>query len=387
MNNIIKEELHSRMRKARELITKVPKSWQNLLDYYDKQPLENVIFKVYETVKEGIGWEEGPVQASGFEWYYDGSYKPEALGYGYRSLEKVPDLSAFKTGQTDQAGDDFDGGVKFGANLFVDSGGFSMADVCYPLYEFLEVEQWSKHEDVFINLFTCRFLYALHIAMAHIVQSDVFKKLNITRPFYFFANNHDWSPLLVYSLDDDAELEPLGSNSSLIIEELSKFIQSIDKKLVSLKLKGEYLLSLSEGPVENLEKALFDLPYLKDGGNSLKITGDELGSFCWEALSQAEYYEKLSFESLWHYFVQTCKDEIEHIDYPLIYLFLNNPEKAVARLNEYFRKNPDLKEDIVNSAKDCARWGREEPDETRWENPVWSLHKAKDSLMAMESLI
>ncbi len=65
-------------------------------------------------------------------------------------------------------------------------------------------------------------------------------------------------------------------------------------------------------------------------------------------------------------------------------ILLDSQKKSV--INERV-KNPDLKEDIVGSARNCARWGREKPNETRWKNPVWSLHKAQDSLMVMESLI
>lgn len=387
MNAQIREELCCRYTKAREEFGAVPKKLVPLLEYFDKQPLENVVNKLVSLLSKGMHWDD-PVQAAGFEWYYDGTSMPSALGYGYASIA-TPDLSTFVTGKTSQARDDFHGNVSFGAQQFCDSGEFDVAAVCYPLYEYLEVNALRDDDvDRLINLFTARLLYAMHLAMSVLARSETLESLPTKSPFFFFANNHDWSPILIYDFSDRGEAaEEFGDSEDLHVHGLQKFIDGLEKKKVKKLLKEDYVRRIRNGPVELLEKALLDLPFLKSDGHSLKIAGTDLVNFQYQKISDEEVYPALSFEALLNFFEATAKPKQKNIDYSLTYLFLNNPKRAVETLSERTKSDESMKEAIEWSIKNLLRWVEGPNIETRWHNPTWALKKSEAAIAAMKELI
>jgi len=390
MNNIIKKELLSRMTLARKAFTKVPKKLAPLLEYYDKQPLDNVVNYMISTLQESFRWNNDTVviQAAGFEWYYDGDEAPYALGYGYSSFNKLPNLKGFKSDKTDRVRDDFDGGLQFGKNEFVDCGGFNVAEACFPLFTYIDCEG-GEHAliDDFINLFTARMFYAMHLAMSAVVQSDAFNKLKIEKPFYFFANNHDWSPCLLFELNDEtSEPENFGNDASLVVPELDKFLKKLEKTKIKKLLQEDYVNSLQDGPIENYEKALLELPMLKSEGHSLKLTLKEISEFGGRIIRDKAYQE-ISFEALAFYcnlLITDPKSGIFNYKDAIIALYLNNSTKAEVFIEELTADNETLKDQLIDDFKNILRWVTDDAPETRYPNSNLHLYESEEAQLTMD---
>jgi hypothetical protein len=83
--------------------------------------------------------------------------------------------------------------------LFTDSGNFDFETIFEDIDELTENFP-DVYSEIHEYLSLVAFLH-LHIAFSHFVRSDVFKSLSITKPFYFFGNEHDYDHVLIYKLE------------------------------------------------------------------------------------------------------------------------------------------------------------------------------------------
>ncbi|MCP4132085.1 MAG: hypothetical protein GY754_14010 [bacterium] len=398
MNQLIKKEILARINNIEKSLSEMPDVLKPLLEYYKAQSVNALARKLVDVLEDAIQpWpKDKEIQAAGFEWYYDGGFYPEAPGYAYTGVITPPDFSSFEFGKSGKASDGFNGGIEFGPMLFGDSGGFEVAPVCYPLYEFLESKLGEDHWgelDLLIELFTLRMFYCMHLALGHVAGSESFKSLNIAKPFYLFANNHDWNPFLIYAQVEDAsgdEPVDLGENSSIEVEDLNGWFAYIQQKISENNQRKEMLNNLNISAPKGLETVLLRLPYLSNRGQSTLLSIDELKTFCWGPLSKPEFYKKISTEAFVHFFtvVLSASKELSvyDISYAMVFLFLNNPKEAYNTIREIIEKEPEKKSAIQDCAKDTLRWAAEH-NETRWDNPNFSLYKSGKAKKYMKKLL
>ena len=401
MNERIRREILARLEQAQANFPSLPESLKPLLDYYEQQSIPALARELVKDL-EGtfIFWkkQEYTVQAAGFEWYYDGTDLPDALGYGFESVKVAPDLSLIPIGSnTHQARADFDGGVQFGQNIFGDSGGFDLPAACFPFFhcQITRLEQEADEEwEALQNLYTLRLFYCMHLALGHLSQAESFRKFTLTKPFYFFANNHDWSPFLLFCYDGEPasgpEYELTGAGVTRV-ESLNDWVHELAATTAAQETRGDLIGSMLKKTPAEIEAVLLQLPELKAAnGESVTLTAGEMKSFVSQKISDPEYYEKISFEALQHLFELTSakkKLDLFDIHSSMIYLFLNAPERALEYFNEVMEKNPKkIKEVILDCAKNSLRWAGDRP-EHRWPNPNLALSKSAGARKAMQQLL
>jgi hypothetical protein len=399
LNERIKSEILTRLEKARAGLPDLPDSLKPLLGYYEGQSVVALARELARDLEDTFEiWGQGEaMQAAGFEWYYDGTDLPDALGYAFKEIKTPPDLSGIPIGSdTHKARADFDGGVQFENMMFGDSGWINLPAACFPFYEcqVAELEPEADDEwDALENLFTLRLFYCLHLALGYLSRSGAFSKLKLTTPFYLFANNHDWSPFLVFRYDnqpvsgDEYDLAGAGVTR---VESLSDWVNGIAALSQTKETRETLLSSMSRKSPAEMEAILLRLPELKRANaDPIVLVADELKAFASQTISDPAYCEQISFEALQHLFELTLakrKANLYDIHAALIYLFVNRAERAFEYVTEVMDRYPKKRETILDCAKNSLRWAGEDP-EHRWPNPNLALSKSAGARQAMERLL
>ncbi len=295
-----------------------------------------------------------------------------------------------------EARDDFDGGAEFGGMLFGDSGGFDVGAACFPVYE-AQVSGLEDEEDdawdALINLYTLRMFHRLHIALGHAVRSPEFRALNMKTPFYFFANNHDWSPFLVFVHDGESSEEAEFDLHSVtpVSNEVESMADWLEELRASIR-RGESLEALlrsvaAKSPGE-LEQALLQLPELDDGqGGRITLSLEELKNFGGQSLSRTEYYEAISFDAFARLFdaILASQDAgLYDLHASMVYLFLRDSNRAEEYLRAAIEADPGREQVLKDAARNTVRWAGDRP-EHRWPNPNLALSESPAALAAMKA--
>lgn len=217
MNKRIYQEIMARLGNAQNMLPNLPSMVHPVWEAFEAQQPEHLAnelvpqlrnaFKIWADPKYTGAPEGARLQAAGFEWYYDGSAWPDVLGYGYTLAVASPELVDPSIRNISHlASDDFGGGVELDDCVFCDSGGFDIGIVCAPLYEQVidigigSIEELTEAVDALINLYMLRVYQCLHLAMYDSIRSEEFSNLQRKTPFLFLANNHDWSPFLLFEV-------------------------------------------------------------------------------------------------------------------------------------------------------------------------------------------
>jgi len=385
MNKIIENELRSRLRIAKENEPFIPEDLKPLLEYYEKQPLDAVVNFLVSNLTEAFShWSnEEKVQAFGFEWYYDGREFPQVLGYGYANLKKKPVLEN-KVSTSGSVRNDFNGAVKFGTNVFVDNTGFDVARACYPLYECEQANLCDEDDDVwdyFHNIFTLRMFLGMHLALKHIVSTDVINKFS-TSPFYIFANNHDWSPFILYAESTpliEAE-EFLVKDCSLEIQELKEWLEGIKQITVDRENREKALSSIRDFDPKKMQSFLIGLPEYQMDSGLIQLSEEEWIVNCRSKLSERSFLGEVSFESVYHLFnllvTSSTEPNLYRLSDALVFIFIKDSAEAQKRVLDLYTQQPDKIDFIKDAAKNTLRWANDRPD-IRNPNPIFALSKDK----------
>lgn len=171
----------------------------------DEQMIASMVEELIPNFQFGV-----ETQFQGFEWYYDGYNYPFVTGYHGPSCSTSSGICDLAVGSnTWQARIDFETGIAPESYTDTDCGYFDINIVCKPYFDlfcsqsdqYLEVlsdENYDDIKEIFGSLFSLKTYEILHKAMHQIVTDDRLDKTNMKSPFYVFANNHDWSPFLIF---------------------------------------------------------------------------------------------------------------------------------------------------------------------------------------------
>ena len=395
-NERILAEIEARLNAARTRLEKAPDAMKPLLEYFQEQSAAGLAHVIMKDVAQTLEmWAGREIQAGGFEWYYDGSYKPEALGYIYEEVLRAPNLAKVKTigSGTHLARKDFDGGVKFGKLISPDTGGFPVGEACFPVYECAEAELGGEEEEdtmsEFINLFTLRMFQSLHLVFRHLASRGDMKKMKLKTPAYFFANNHDWGPFLIFVYNPEETYKPLTEKGSVKVPRLKKWLDELARAREKKEDRERFLGAVQLSSPEKLEKHLFSMPEFTDAdGRTETYDYKDLRIFGWTPLCDERVREKISLEALVAYFkyaISNPEANIYCLQCPITFLLLKDPKRGYEYIANYAREHEEKKETIAVCAKNCARWAKENPEE-RWMNPNLALKKNRTALRKMKKL-
>jgi len=397
VNERIRDEITARLERAEAALDALPEGLVPLADYYRAQSLPNLVALLEAQLIDAFPhWQsDEPLRAAGVEWYYDGRSVPEGLGYGYARVEGELRLGEPVGSDSARARDDFDGGLELADLQFGDSFGIDVAAACFPLYECAlaglepdEDEAW----DAIIDAFTLRMFHALHLAAATAFASETFRALTVEMPFYLWANNHDWSPFLLFVLEDvpPGDVGARGGESTdLRVPALAAWLDGVSAIAAAQERKEKLLSSLSGKTPAEWDEVLLGLPRLADADGTLTLDVGDLPSLGWQSLSSPDVYRQVSFDAFEHLFRLVATSEepgLYDLHYPFTYLFLRDSDRALAIMTELSVADPVLASTIKECAECSLRWAGDSP-ETRWPNPMLALSESPAARASMQKLL
>jgi hypothetical protein len=209
-NQRILAEILARKEKAQQIVAelKIHDGLKPAVDALNKINIEELTELMAGELRTNFEYDE-IVNCQGFEWYYDGRYFPDALGYyGNEATEANSKTPSVVGSNTHKARADFEV-VDFGYFLCGDCG---YIDVNLVLKPFLDITceagehylselrsgDYDEQLDEVENLYVLTLFEVVHHAMDKLVKTKLVDDKNIKFPFYISLNNHDWSPFLVY---------------------------------------------------------------------------------------------------------------------------------------------------------------------------------------------
>jgi len=397
VNGRIRAEIEERLKCAEAALGSLPAALEPIARYYRAQALPNLVALLEAQLIDAFPhWQsERSLRAAGIEWYYDGRSAPSSLGYGYSGVVGDPRFGELVGSRSARARDDFDGGLELVDMEFGDSAGIDVAGACFPLYECAAAGLEPDADDAWdrlVDVYTLRMFLALHLAAGQALASKAFRSLNVERPFYLWANNHDWSPFLIFALEGDHPEDGQGRRSEsteLRVPALADWLDGITEAVEARERKKKLLASLGSKTPAEWDAILRGLPHLADPAEGVTLSIDEMKSLGWQRLSDPSCYRQVSFDAFAHLFrLIAASDEpgLYELHYPFVYLFLRDPDAALVLMRELSAVNPELGATIEECAACSLRWASESP-ETRWPNPTLALSESPEARRAIQKLV
>lgn len=209
-NQRILAEILARKEKAQQIVAelKIHEGLKPAVDALNKINMEELIELMAGELRTNFEYDE-VVNCQGFEWYYDGRYFPDALGYyGNEATEANSKIPSVAGSNTHEARADFEV-VDFGNFLCGDCGYIDVNLVLKPFLDItceagehflreLKSGDYDEQLDEVENLYVLTLFEVVHHAMDKLAKAKQVDDNNIKFPFYISLNNHDWSPFLVY---------------------------------------------------------------------------------------------------------------------------------------------------------------------------------------------
>ncbi|VAW60524.1 hypothetical protein MNBD_GAMMA08-1248 [hydrothermal vent metagenome] len=396
-NERILAEIETRIKTAREELPELSQEVAPILDYYDGQSVEGLAQEMMNEISDSLSrWGEKEIQAGGFEWYYDGCDQPQALGYTFESVTTAPDILNLSPigSNTSEARADFDGHIQFGNILDSDNGGFDVGKACFPVYDCVEAllvdDDDDEIIDKLISLFTLRMFHCLHLVYRHLAANGVMSSMKLKCPTYFFANNHDWSPFLLFVYNPDEKYTELTKTGPTRVTHLQNWFEGMKDVIDNREARYTFLRTILQLPPRDLERNLLSLPFLTDtDGHSMEFSREELDRFGSQQLSDPKMYMHISFDAFSHYFryvFNHSNPDIYELKAPLTFLFVRDPEKAYEFIVTILAEQPIKKEAVLDCASNSVRWASDKNIEKRCPNPTLALSNSSKALNSMKRL-